>query len=191
LVLIEGCAALQDSQYRYASQARCEWACLRSTRNPLKVVWQSHFIRGWKAGYLDVLTGGYGQAPAVPPYEYWESKYHNDRGRAAVKAWYQGFRSGAHFAASENAGQFHYVKPFLPPEDVLALAGPEVAEPELPPEPDEQSDPEQIMRGPRDRLPAVPSEDTLPLETDAEQRVTPLPQIEALGPTTTKRAGWR
>lgn len=54
-----------------------------------------HFARGFKAGYRDVLDGGNGCQPALPPKVYWKPCYQTPDGRCKTYAWFDGFSHGA------------------------------------------------------------------------------------------------
>jgi len=54
-----------------------------------------HFAKGFKAGYRDVLEGGKGCQPTMPPKFYWKSCYQSAKGKCKVNAWFDGFSHGA------------------------------------------------------------------------------------------------
>ncbi|MDB5348569.1 MAG: hypothetical protein JWP89_6946 [Schlesneria sp.] len=90
-----GCVAFQDHEYCLAqkSRAHCAWWCcseFRSSSNPI-----SHYSCGWYRGYSDVLMGGDGRCPPVPPQNYWSHKYQSEAGSCAVECWFEGYRHGA------------------------------------------------------------------------------------------------
>jgi hypothetical protein len=101
-----GCVSFQDNEYQVAQEFRAHRAWIfarpdRCSANP-----RSHFSRGWRRGYADVLMGGDGQCPAVPPQCYWSHKYQTNRGDVAVKDWFSGYSYGA--AAAIASGCDHY-----------------------------------------------------------------------------------
>ena len=54
-----------------------------------------HYERGFVTGFADYMyRGGDGEAPLVPPRDYWQLGYQSDRGKQAVDEWYEGFRHG-------------------------------------------------------------------------------------------------
>ena len=59
------------------------------------------FASGYRAGYENVLEGGRGCPPAVPPQNYWCGCCENDTGQQRMYAWFDGFRHGA-FAAQQS-----------------------------------------------------------------------------------------
>lgn len=54
-----------------------------------------HFARGFKAGYRNVLEGGSGCQPTLPPQLYWKPCYQTPEGRCKTNAWFDGFSHGA------------------------------------------------------------------------------------------------
>ena len=102
-----GCVAFQDSGYSTAQKCRAHtaWWSKRSERcssNPL-----SHYSRGWRHGYSDVLMGGDGNCPPVPPQCYWSSKYQSERGDAAIESWFAGYRDGSTAAIASCQNSYH------------------------------------------------------------------------------------
>lgn len=63
-----------------------------------------HFARGFKAGYRDILDGGNGCQPTLPPRTYWKPKYQTADGRQRVNAWFDGFSHGALAAQQDGHG---------------------------------------------------------------------------------------
>lgn len=97
-----GCVAVQDCEYRLAQNLRAASAYRSSCDSGMGY----HFASGWKKGYADVLMGGDGQCPAVPPQCYWSHKFQNERGEAAIEDWFQGYSQGA--AVAQASGREHY-----------------------------------------------------------------------------------
>lgn len=61
------------------------------------------FAAGWKAGYLNVLTGGDGRAPIIPPERFWiEGSLGRDCN--AQHDWLKGFAQGARCACQSGLG---------------------------------------------------------------------------------------
>lgn len=60
-----------------------------------KLEYPYHFARGFKAGYRDVLDGGAGCQPTLPPQCYWKPTYQTPEGRCKTNAWFDGFSHGA------------------------------------------------------------------------------------------------
>jgi len=68
------------------------------------------FCAGFRAGYLDVASGGNGCTPALPPQEYWGWKYQSAEGQARVAAWFAGFPHGARAAEEDGVGHFSQIQ---------------------------------------------------------------------------------
>jgi len=68
-----------------------------------------HFAKGFKAGYRDVLDGGKGCQPTLPPRCYWKSCYRSAEGRCKVNAWFDGFSHGAMAAQQDGAGNWNQI----------------------------------------------------------------------------------
>lgn len=104
-----GCVAFQDCEYRVAQKMRASrawwYSCdERCSSNP----W-SHYSFGWKQGYADVLMGGDGTCPPVPPHHYWSHKFQSENGEIAIGNWFEGYHHGAAAALASCRGQFHPV----------------------------------------------------------------------------------
>ena len=104
-----GCVAFQDCEYRLAQKCRASrawwYSCdERCSSNP----W-SHYSFGWKQGYSDVLMGGDGTCPPVPPHHYWSHKFQSENGEVAIGSWFEGYHHGAAAALASCRGQFHPV----------------------------------------------------------------------------------
>lgn len=59
------------------------------------------FRDGFLEGYHDILQGGDGCLPVVPPRRYWNWRYQSAGGQTAVSDWFSGFNEGV-FAARED-----------------------------------------------------------------------------------------
>jgi hypothetical protein len=59
------------------------------------------FALGFKAGYRNVLEGGKGCQPTLPPRCYWKPCYETPTGRSKIAAWFDGFSHGA-LAANQD-----------------------------------------------------------------------------------------
>ncbi len=68
------------------------------------------FGEGFRAGYVNVASGGNGCPPAVPPRKYWSWKYQTPEGQCKVAAWFEGFTYGAQAAESDGAGNFQQIQ---------------------------------------------------------------------------------
>ncbi|MFW6171097.1 MAG: hypothetical protein ACODAD_11450 [Planctomycetota bacterium] len=64
---------------------------------------RADYRAGFIEGFSDYLyAGGTGAPPPIPPRRYWNTEYQSRQGRAAVEAWFSGFRHGT--AACRVAG---------------------------------------------------------------------------------------
>lgn len=55
-----------------------------------------HYSRGFIDGFADYMyRGGEGEAPLLPPRDYWNLGYESPAGRQHIQEWYEGFRHGA------------------------------------------------------------------------------------------------
>jgi hypothetical protein len=96
VALCAGCAELQDQHFRTCNRIRSQqaWnACVPLYDKLFEV--SPDYRKGWKAGYYDVLTGGGGKPPAVPPSRYFCPYYQTPDGRMEIEYWYFGFHKGA------------------------------------------------------------------------------------------------
>lgn len=94
-----GCSAINDYCLKtetglrnsiLAQKAWGEWSwCYEELDRP----WD--FALGFKAGYRDILGGGNGCQPTLPPREYWKPAYETPAGRQRINAWFDGFSHGA------------------------------------------------------------------------------------------------
>jgi hypothetical protein len=109
-VSLTGCASLQSGQDGFgtglrhkcmAQQAWNEWSwCYDELDHP------RHFAKGFKAGYRDVIQGGNGCQPTLPPKCYWKSCYQSAEGRCKVNSWFDGFSHGALAAQQDGVGDW-------------------------------------------------------------------------------------
>jgi hypothetical protein len=111
LVVLPGCAAIQDWHYDTVNCLRSECAWATCTKNPVRIICASDYGRGWKEGYLCVTRGGTGHMPSLPPRRYWSPKYQTPRGQQAIASWNAGFQDGVIAAERRGAGLYHYVHP--------------------------------------------------------------------------------
>ena len=68
-----------------------------------------HFGQGFKAGYQDIMAGGEGCQPALPPREYWKSCYMNPEGESKTRAWFNGFSHGVLAASQDGVGGYQQI----------------------------------------------------------------------------------
>ncbi len=100
-----GCVGLQDFEYHAAQDLRSHtawWCCdSRCSDNPI-----SDYSIGWRRGYSDVLLGGDGECPPVPPQRYWSHKFQSEAGECKIENWFLGYSHGA--AAALASCRDHY-----------------------------------------------------------------------------------
>lgn len=106
LIAISGCSSMFDSVINcemtirnkvLSQKAWGHWSwCYENLDYPF------HFAKGFKAGYMDVLNGGGGCQPTLPPQCYWKPTYQSPEGRSKTNSWFDGFSHGA--LAAEQDG---------------------------------------------------------------------------------------
>ncbi|MFN8709397.1 MAG: hypothetical protein ACK50J_22170 [Planctomyces sp.] len=108
-----GCAAMQacviDCEVHgrnliLSQQAWGEWSwCYDNLQEPF------HFAKGFKAGYRNILEGGKGCQPTLPPKCYWKPHYQSPAGRCKINAWFDGFAHGALAAQQDGYGSLNEI----------------------------------------------------------------------------------
>ncbi len=68
-----------------------------------------HFKKGFRAGFHDVLHGGDGKPPVLPPPKYWTVHYRNPSGHKAIEDWFAGFKAGAQWAIDHGCRRWELV----------------------------------------------------------------------------------
>lgn len=63
-----------------------------------------HFSKGFKEGYQNILEGGSGCQPTLPPECYWKPCYETPEGHCKIHAWFDGFSHGALAAKQDGYG---------------------------------------------------------------------------------------
>ncbi|MEZ6130880.1 MAG: hypothetical protein R3C59_19595 [Planctomycetaceae bacterium] len=63
-----------------------------------------HFGKGFRAGYRNILDGGNGCQPTLPPQCYWKPHYQTPEGHCMTHAWFDGFSHGALAAKQDGYG---------------------------------------------------------------------------------------
>lgn len=63
---------------------------------------RADFARGFKDGYTDVVKGGTGCQPVLPPRFYWSVHYQNADGHCHINGWFDGYTHGAMAAAQDG-----------------------------------------------------------------------------------------
>ena len=96
---LSGCASVFDGvvscetgirNHVLSQKAWGHWSwCYDKLDHPL------HFAKGFKAGYRNILEGGSGCQPTLPPQLYWKPCYQTPEGRCKINAWFDGFSHGA------------------------------------------------------------------------------------------------
>ena len=96
---LSGCASVFDGvvscetgirNHVLAQKAWGHWSwCYDNLDHPC------HFAKGFKAGYRNILEGGSGCQPTLPPQLYWKPCYQTPEGRCKINSWFDGFSHGA------------------------------------------------------------------------------------------------
>lgn len=108
-----GCYEIRDSideykiECRNKMRARSAWRRARSCYDDID--YRDDFEHGFRAGYLDVASGGDGIAPTLPPRKYWECHYQSQEGQLRTVAWFDGFGHGALAADQEGVAQWNRI----------------------------------------------------------------------------------
>ncbi len=63
-----------------------------------------HFAKGFKDGYRNILSGGNGCQPTLPPKCYWKPAYQTPEGNCKIHAWFDGFSHGVLAANQDGYG---------------------------------------------------------------------------------------
>jgi hypothetical protein len=113
LLTTTGCNAIHDCVNDYeertincviAQKAWNEWSwCYDDLNYP----W--HFSHGFKDGYENVLGGGKGCQPTLPPRFYWKPCFKTAEGQCKVAAWFDGYSHGALAAQQDGYGNMHQI----------------------------------------------------------------------------------
>jgi len=105
---LSGCASLTDSMIscemsvRNHVLAQKAWGHWSWCYDDLDHSWD--FAKGFKEGYRNVLDGGSGCQPTLPPQCYWKAHYQTLNGQAKIHAWFDGFSHGALAAKQDGYG---------------------------------------------------------------------------------------
>jgi hypothetical protein len=106
LATLSGCASLcevyngQAMQVRNKMMAHHAWHRWRWCYEDMPC--RADFARGFKDGYKDVMKGGTGCQPVMPPRFYWSVHYQNADGHCHINAWFEGYTHGAMGAAQDG-----------------------------------------------------------------------------------------
>ena len=110
LVLLAGCAPVQDyligveTSVRNKISAHQAWHRWDDSYDESQL--NRHFAIGFRAGYENVMNGGNGCQPTLPPRCYWKPHYQTPDGRCKVAAWFDGFSHGAFAAKKDGSGAY-------------------------------------------------------------------------------------
>ncbi len=108
LFSVTGCTAIQDHCISAETSARncvlVEKAWLQWSKCYDHLDNKPHFAKGFKDGYQNILEGGKGCQPTLPPRWYWKPCYQTPSGRCKTMAWFDGFSHGAAAAQQDGLG---------------------------------------------------------------------------------------
>lgn len=109
---LSGCTALSDCKYEVGQKIRTgqAWHEFDGCNDQC---FTCDYRDGWKKGYYDVLTGGDGRPPVVPPKKYWKPPVFAEHDPSRQNDWYTGYQDGASCAKAQP--DFHYVPTFMAP----------------------------------------------------------------------------
>ena len=130
---LQGCASICDDiietemQTRNMILAQKAWGHWSWCYDDLDFPY--HFARGFKAGYRDVLDGGSGCQPTLPPKCYWKPCFQTPEGRCKTHAWFDGFSHGALAARQDGYGSLGEIPISPRARENLRLANSRPAQP--------------------------------------------------------------
>lgn len=105
---LSGCASISDSVIEcemgirnrvLAQKAWGHWSWVYDCLDH-----PTHFACGFKAGYRDILSGGSGCQPTLPPQCYWKPQFQCPEGQCKIHSWFDGFSHGALAAKQDGYG---------------------------------------------------------------------------------------
>lgn len=103
-----GCNAIQDHCVTLETNTRnmvlAEKGWLNWSSCYKGVKYRTHFAKGFKDGYTNVLEGGKGCQPTLPPRCYWKPQFQTLDGKAKINAWFDGYSHGATAAQQDGLG---------------------------------------------------------------------------------------
>ncbi len=108
LISSAGCSAIQDHCITFETNTRntvlaekgwMNWASCYENVN-----YKLHFAKGFKDGYTNILEGGKGCQPTLPPRCYWKPHFQTPEGKAKTNAWFDGYSHGAVAAQQDGFG---------------------------------------------------------------------------------------
>lgn len=116
--VMTGCYSAMDHIEEHKLQCRNHldaWDSWRDMKHHYQTVpYRSDFKAGYKAGYLDIVNGGDGCQPLLPPRKYMHAHYQTPEGKKKALTWFEGFSHGAIAAEQDGAG--HWNKIVLSPQ---------------------------------------------------------------------------
>ncbi len=68
-----------------------------------------HFAKGFRAGYENILAGGKGCQPTLPPRWYWKPCFQCPEGQSQIQAWFDGYSHGALAAQQDGYGNMNTI----------------------------------------------------------------------------------
>ncbi len=108
-----GCSSISDMcleqemscrNHVLAYKAWGEWSwCYDELNHP------HHFAKGFRAGYQNILAGGKGCQPTLPPRCYWKPCFQCPEGQSQIQSWFDGFSHGALAAQQDGYGNMHTI----------------------------------------------------------------------------------
>ncbi|MFO0999262.1 MAG: hypothetical protein U0936_02915 [Planctomycetaceae bacterium] len=108
LISSAGCNAIQDHCVSFETNMRNTVLAQKGWRNWAScyenVNYKLHFSNGFRDGYTNILEGGKGCQPTLPPRCYWKPQFQTPEGRARTNAWFDGFSHGAVAAQQDGFG---------------------------------------------------------------------------------------
>ena len=106
-----GCNAISDMclekemtcrNHVLACKAWGEWSwCYNELDYPM------HFAKGFRAGYENILAGGKGCQPTLPPRLYWKPCFQSPKGQCQIQSWFDGYSHGALAAQQDGYGNIN------------------------------------------------------------------------------------
>lgn len=106
-----GCNAISDMclekemtcrNHILACKAWGEWSWCYDQLNH-----RSHFAKGFRAGYENILAGGKGCQPTLPPRLYWKPCFQTPLGQSQIQSWFDGYSHGALAAQQDGYGNIN------------------------------------------------------------------------------------
>jgi hypothetical protein len=168
-----GCTAVRGLREYVAYNEQCEeavlnwrdycwsWQAWRFRRSLYRGQPQFFdFGEGFRAGYVNIASGGDGCPPALPPRRYWNYGFQTAEGQSKVAAWFAGFPEGVRAAKEDGVGLYRDIQVS---GSVTAMGSPEYLNGQDPTCGEVYLGPvDQSLPGPAGALPAEPGYVPLP-----------------------------